>query len=166
MEELLGDNGADLLSFDHLMDLFKAGPLDIIGLAGEQDDLRQRRFPFQTVVIIKGILIPDGAQEFELLLPCPDAGLFKQFPGDGLPAVLSCLGGTAGILPCAGETFPFGTAGQQDIAFAVIDPNADYKAVFSFTPGAAPAVNTAGKIALRVINIVKFHGFAFFLVTV
>jgi hypothetical protein len=33
-------------------------------------------------------------------------------------------------------------------------------------PGAAPAMNTAGKIALRIINIVKFHGFAFFLVTV
>jgi hypothetical protein len=27
-------------------------------------------------------------------------------------------------------------------------------------------MNTAGKIALRIINIVKFHGFAFFLVTV
>ena len=89
-----------------------------------------------------------------------------MFPGDGLPAVLSCLGGAAGILPFAGEPRPPGTTRHHKIAPAATDPRAIHKAVFSFMPGAAPAVNTAGKIALRVINIVKFHGFAFFLVTV
>ena len=104
-----------------------------------------------------GIPVPVGAEKFELLLPCPDAGLLEQFPGDGLAAVLPRLGSAAGILPGAGKALALGPPGQQKVTLAVIDPHADHEAIFPGLPPGPPAVDPAGEIAFLVVDVIEFH---------
>ena len=163
MQKLFRDNGTDLLSADQLMDLLKTCPADVVRLPGQQNDLGQWRFPLQAVMIVKGIFVPDGAQELKLIFLCPDAGLLKKLSGDGLTAGLPCLGCAAGIFPGTGKALALGSSGQQDLTLSVIDPNADHKAVLPRLPCAATAMHTARRVAFRIIYIIVFHGFAFFL---
>ena len=95
------------------MHLSEAGPHHIIGLSGQQHDILQPDLPFQAVEIIKGIAVFFAAQKFKFLLVCPDTGLLKQLPGDGLAAGLPCQSCAAGIFPGAGKALSLGPSGQQ-----------------------------------------------------
>ena len=158
-QELAADDPADLTGAHHLAHLVHACPLDAVGLARQQDDLGQRRLALQAVEVEMGVAVPVGADVLELLLPCPDAGLLEEFPGDGDPAGLARLGGAAGIFPGAGKALALRPAGQQDVAPAVIDPHADHQTVLPRTPPGPPAMEPPGQIAAFVVNIIPFQAF-------
>ena len=155
--ELAGDHRADLFAADHIMYFAEGYPLDGIRLALLQHDFLQGDLPAKAVIIVKSDLVPAGAQQLKFCGIGPDAGFFKQFPGDGLQAGFAGLGSAAGIFPGAGEGLFRCAAGQQDLALAVVDPNADHQTVFTLAPPVAPAVKPAGQTTLLVINVIKFH---------
>ena len=66
-EELVGDDPADLIALDHLVDLSQGDPLGPVGLSREQDDLIQGSGALQTVKIIVGRPVGDGFQQLEFL---------------------------------------------------------------------------------------------------
>ena len=156
-QELSGNNGADLSVLDHLVDLFEADPFGVVRLAGLENHILQRNVGFYAVMIVEDIPLPVGTQELKFLRFCPDAGFFEQLPHNGLAAVFPRPGGTAGIFPGTGIALALSPAGQEQIAPAVIDPNADHKAVLTETPGRAPLMDPAGQLPPTVINIIKFH---------
>ena len=125
--------------------------------------VRQGGFPLQAVMIVKGILIPDGAQEFKLRFLCPDAGLLKKLSDDGLTAGLPCLGGAAGVFPGACEALASGPAGQEDLAPSVVHPDTDHQSVFTGLPGGSPLMDPAGEIPVLIIDVIKFQGCSSFL---
>ena len=139
------------------MDLSIAGPLHCISLSGKQHNLLYRHLSFQTVKIIKGIPVTGGFQQFKLIFPGTDPGFLKKFPGNGLAAGLPSLGGTSGILPCAGKGFSFGPAGQKELATSVIYPNTYNQTVFAGMPGGSPSVDTPGQFAVFIVDIIEFQ---------
>ena len=123
----------------------------------QQHDVLDGSAVFQAVEVEEGILVPAGAEKLEVLFVGPDAGLLKELPGDGLTARLTGLDGAAGIFPCTGETLLGRTPGQQDLALAVVDPNADDEPIFSLLPPGTPAMEPTGHIPLSVVDVIEFH---------
>ena len=156
--ELTADDAADLTTAYHLPNLMHTGPLCIVCFAGQENDFLQRSLPLQAVEIKVGIAVTAGTQQFKLFFIGAEAGLFKQLPCDGLTAVFTCFGGTAGVFPCSREALSRRTAGQKQIALAVLDPDTDDQTVFSCFPAGSTAVNPTGQVPVFIVDIIKFQG--------
>ena len=155
--ELVADDLADLPALHHFPHLLHACPLDTIGLTRKKDDFGQRCGPLDAVKIIMGIPVTIGTDEFKFIFFRFDARFLKEFPNNGLPAGLASLRGTSRIFPGAGKALARCPAGQEQVALTVVNPDADHKAVLPRLPAGTAAMNSAGKIAVFVVNIIKFH---------